>query len=108
MQELVRYWATDYDWRKAEAKLNALPEFVTNIDGLDIHFIQVRYRYPNAMPLVTTHGWSGSIFELLKVIGPLTDPVAYGGRAEDAFDLVPPSMQRLSKRAFVLQPFQKL
>jgi pimeloyl-ACP methyl ester carboxylesterase len=92
LQELVRYWGTDYDWRKAEAKLNAWPQFVTKIDGLDIHFIHVRSRHPNALPLIMTHGWPGSIFELLKVIGPLTDPPAYGGRAEDAFDLVLPSM----------------
>ncbi len=92
IQELVRYWGTDYDWRKAEAKLNALPEFVTTIDGLDIQFVWVRSRHSNAMPLIMTHGWPGSIFELLKVIGPLTDPTAYGGRAEDAFDLVLPSM----------------
>jgi pimeloyl-ACP methyl ester carboxylesterase len=92
MQALVRYWGTDYDWRKAEAKLNALPQFVTTIDGVDIHFVHVRSRHPNAMPLIMTHGWPGSIFELLKVIGPLTDPPGYGGRAEDAFDLVLPSM----------------
>ena len=92
MKDLVRYWGTDYDWRKAEAKLNALPQFVTNIDGVDIHFIHVRSRQPNAMPLIMTHGWPGSIFELLKVIDPLTDPTAHGGRAEDAFDLVIPSM----------------
>jgi pimeloyl-ACP methyl ester carboxylesterase len=92
MQALVRYWGTDYDWRKAEAKLNAWPQFMTNIDGLDIHFIHVRSRHPNALPLIMTHGWPGSVFELLKVIGPLTDPPAYGGRAEDAFDLVIPSM----------------
>jgi len=92
VQALVRYWGTDYDWRKAEAKLNALPQFVTKIDGLDIHFIHVRSRHPNALPLIMTHGWPGSIFELLKVVGPLTDPTAHGGRAEDAFDLVLPSM----------------
>jgi pimeloyl-ACP methyl ester carboxylesterase len=91
MQALVRYWGTDYDWRKAEAKLNALPQFVTTIDGLDIQFVHVKSRHPNAMPLIMTHGWPGSVFELLKVIGPLTDPTAYGGRAEDAFDLVLPS-----------------
>ncbi|WP_455281095.1 epoxide hydrolase family protein [Cupriavidus necator] len=91
-QELVRYWGTDYDWRKAEAKLNAYPQFVTRIDGLDIHFIHAKSRHPNAMPLIITHGWPGSVFELLKVIGPLTDPTAYGGRAEDAFDVVIPSM----------------
>ena len=92
LQELVRYWGTSYDWRKAEAKLNALPQFVSNIDGLDIHFINVRSRHPNAMPLIMTHGWPGSIFELLNVIAPLTDPAAHGGSAEDAFDLVLPSM----------------
>ena len=92
MKELVRYWQTDYDWRKAEARLNALPQFMTTIDGVDIHFIHVRSRYPNAMPLIMTHGWPGSIFELLNVIDPLTDPTAHGGRAEDAFDMVVPSM----------------
>jgi pimeloyl-ACP methyl ester carboxylesterase len=92
LQGLVRYWGMAYDWRKAEAKLNDLPQFLTNIDGLDIHFIHVRSRYSNALPLIMTHGWPGSIFELLKTIGPLTDPVAHGGRAEDSFDLVLPSM----------------
>jgi len=92
IQPLVRYWGTEYDWRKAEAKLNTLPQFVTEIDGLDIQFVHVRSRHPNALPLIMTHGWPGSIFELLQVIGPLTDPTAYGGRADDAFDLVLPSM----------------
>src|SRR5918995_664316 len=92
LQELVRYWGTDYDWRKAEAKLNALPQFTTTIDGLDIHFIHVRSRHKNALPLIISHGWSGSVFEQIKVIGPLTDPTAYGGRAEDAFDVVIPSL----------------
>jgi pimeloyl-ACP methyl ester carboxylesterase len=92
IQELVRYWGTEYDWRKVEAKLNALPQFVMNIDGLDIQFVHARSRHPNALPLIITHGWPGSILELLKVIEPLTDPPAYGGRAEDAFDLVLPSM----------------
>jgi pimeloyl-ACP methyl ester carboxylesterase len=92
IQELVRYWGTDYDWRKVEAKLNALPQFVTKIDGVDIQFVHIRSRHPNALPLIMTHGWPGSIVELLKVIGPLTDPTAYGGRAEDAFDLVLPSL----------------
>jgi pimeloyl-ACP methyl ester carboxylesterase len=92
MQELVRYWGTIYDWRRLEATLNALPQFVTTIDGVDIHFVHVRSRHPNALPLIITHGWPGSIVELLKVIGPLTDPTAYGGRAEDAFDLVLPSL----------------
>jgi pimeloyl-ACP methyl ester carboxylesterase len=92
LQELVRYWGTDYDWRKAEAKLNALPQFVTTIDDVDIHFIHVRSRHPNTLPLIMTHGWPGSVFELLKSVGPLTDPAAHGGRAEDAFDLVLPSM----------------
>src|SRR6266705_5152670 len=92
LQEFVRYWGTDYDSRKGEAKLNALPQFVTTIDDVDIHFIHVRSRHPNAMPLIMTHGWPGSVFELLKTIGPLTDPTAHGGRAEDAFDLVMPSI----------------
>ena len=92
LQELVRYWGTRYDWRKAEAKLNAFPQFVTTIEGVDIHFIHVRSRHPNAMPVIITHGWPGSIFELIKVIGPLTDPTAHGGSAEDAFDVVIPSL----------------
>jgi pimeloyl-ACP methyl ester carboxylesterase len=92
MQELSRYWATDYDWRKAEAKLNALPQFVTTIDGLDIHFIHVHSKNPNALPLIITHGWPGSVLEQIKLIAPLTDPTAYGGKAEDAFDVVIPSM----------------
>jgi pimeloyl-ACP methyl ester carboxylesterase len=91
LQEFVRYWGTDYDWRKAEAKLNALPQFVTEIDGLDIHFIHVRSPHANALLLIMTHGWPGSVLELLKTIGPLTDPTARGGRAEDAFHLVLPS-----------------
>ncbi|HMG10604.1 MAG TPA: epoxide hydrolase, partial [Mucilaginibacter sp.] len=89
---LLKYWGTDYDWRKAEARLNAFPQFVTNIDGLDIHFLHIRSKNPKALPLIITHGWPGSVFELLKIVGPLTDPVAYGGRAEDAFDVVIPSM----------------
>ncbi len=92
LQELVRYWGTGYDWRKAEAKLNALPQFTTNIDGVDIHFIHVRSRHNNALPLIVTHGWPGSVFEQLKIIGPLTDPTAHGGSAEDAFDVVIPSV----------------
>lgn len=92
IQNLVQYWGTTYDWRKTEAKLNALPQFVTNIDGLDIQFIHIKSKHKNALPLIITHGWPGSFFELLKVIGPLTDPTAYGGKAEDAFDLVIPSM----------------
>jgi pimeloyl-ACP methyl ester carboxylesterase len=92
LQDLIHYWATVYDWRKAEAKLNAFPQFITNIDGVDIHFIQVRSKHPNAMPLIITHGWPGSVFELLKVIDPLTDPTSYGGKAEDAFDVVIPSI----------------
>jgi len=91
-QALARYWATDYDWRKCEAKLNALPQFITEIDGLDIHFIHVRSKEPNALPLIISHGWPGSILEMTKIIGPLTDPVAHGGKAEDAFDVVIPSM----------------
>ena len=92
MQDLVRYWETDYDWRRAEAKLNAFPQFVTNIDGLDIHFVHVRSREKNAMPLIINHGWPGSILEQIKLIGPLADPVAHGGTAGDAFDVVIPSM----------------
>src|SRR5882762_9874853 len=92
LQELVRYWGTDYDWRKAEAKLNALPQFVTTIDGVDIHFIHVRSRHANALPLIITHGWPGSVIEQLKVIAPLTDPTAHGGSSEDAFDVVIPSL----------------
>jgi pimeloyl-ACP methyl ester carboxylesterase len=92
LQELVGYWGTDYDWRKFEAKLNALPQFMTEIDGLDIHFIHVRSQHEKALPLIMTHGWPGSVGELLKTIGPLTDPTANGGSAEDAFDLVLPSM----------------
>jgi Epoxide hydrolase N terminus len=91
LKPLVQYWGTRYDWRKAEAKLNALPQFVTSIDGLDIHFIHVRSRHANAMPLLMTHGWPGSVFELLKVVDPLVNPTAHGGRAEDAFHLVLPS-----------------
>jgi pimeloyl-ACP methyl ester carboxylesterase len=92
LQELVRYWGTDYDWRKGEAKLNGLPQFVTTIDGLDIHFIHVRSRHPNALPIIVTHGWPGSVTEQLKLIGPLTDPTAHGGGVQDAFDVVIPSM----------------
>jgi pimeloyl-ACP methyl ester carboxylesterase len=92
LQELARYWTTDYDWRKAEAKLNALPQFTTEIDGVEIHFIHVRSRHEGALPLVMTHGWPGSVVELLETVGPLTDPTAHGGRAEDAFDLVLPSL----------------
>lgn len=92
LKPLVEYWGTSYDWRKAEAKLNALPQFMTTIDGVDIHFIHVRSRHPNAMPLIMTHGWPGSVLELLKTVGPLTDPAAHGGSAGDAFDLVLPSM----------------
>ena len=92
MQKLVRYWTTDYDWRRFEAKLNALPQFVTEIDGLDIHFIHVRSRHANALPLIVTHGWPGSIVEELKIIDPLTNPTAHGGTAADAFDVVIPSM----------------
>ncbi len=92
IQELARYWATEYDWRQCEAKLNALPQFITTIDGLDIHFIHVRSKQPKALPLIISHGWPGSILEQVKLIGPLSDPTAFGGRAEDAFDVVIPSM----------------
>jgi pimeloyl-ACP methyl ester carboxylesterase len=92
LQELARYWAADYDWRKCEAELNSLAQFKTEIDGVDIHFIHVRSRHENALPLIMTHGWPGSVIEMLGVIGPLTDPTAHGGRAEDAFDLLLPSL----------------
>ncbi|MGZ3872395.1 MAG: epoxide hydrolase, partial [Mucilaginibacter sp.] len=92
IQALANYWTTAYDWRKCEAKLNSYPQFITNIDGVDIHFIHVRSKNPNALPMIITHGWPGSIIEQLKVIGPLTDPVANGGKAEDAFDVVIPSL----------------
>ncbi|MGV9351611.1 epoxide hydrolase family protein [Streptomyces spiralis] len=92
MKELAHYWSTAYNWRKIESRLNALPQFLTEIDGLDIHFLHVRSRHPNALPMILTHGWPGSILEFLKVINPLTDPTAHGGRAEDAFHLVIPSM----------------
>jgi pimeloyl-ACP methyl ester carboxylesterase len=92
MQELARYWITDYDWRKAEARLNALPQFTTEIDGVDIRFIHVKSSHENALPLIMTHGWPGSIVELLETVGPLTDPTAHGGSAEDAFHLVLPSI----------------
>jgi pimeloyl-ACP methyl ester carboxylesterase len=92
MQKLARYWATDYNWRKIEARLNALPQFVTEIDGLDIHFIHVRSKHQNALPIIVTHGWPGSIIEQLKIIDPLTNPTAHGGSASDAFDVVIPSL----------------
>jgi pimeloyl-ACP methyl ester carboxylesterase len=92
LQELARYWETDYDWRSCEAKLNALPQFTTDIDGLDIHFIHVKSSHDEALPLIITHGWPGSVIEMLEVIGPLTDPTAHGGNAEDAFHLVIPSI----------------
>ena len=92
MQALARYWAKDYDWRKVEAKLNALPQFVTTIDGEEIHFIHVRSKNPNALPVIINHGWPGSIIEQIKLVGPLTDPAAFGGKAEDSFDVVIPSM----------------
>src|SRR2546427_4707125 len=92
MQKLAAYWATDYDWRKIEARMNALPQFMTTIDGLDIHCIHVGSKHANALPVIVTHGWPGSVTEQLKIIGPLTDPTAHGGKAEDAFDVVIPSM----------------
>src|SRR6202042_1590174 len=92
MQKLVHYWATDYDWRKVETRLNALPQFVTSIDGLDIHFIHARSKNANALPLIITHGWPGSVIEQLKIAGPLTDPAAYGGKTADSFDVVIPSL----------------
>jgi pimeloyl-ACP methyl ester carboxylesterase len=92
LQELARYWTSEYDWRKCEARLNALPQFTTEIDGVEIHFIQVRSRHENALPLIMTHGWPGSVIELLETVGPLTDPTAHGGTPEDAFHLVLPSL----------------
>src|SRR3979411_3169446 len=92
IQKLARYWATEYDWRKCEARLNALPQFITNIDGVDIHFIHVKSKHPNALPMIVTHGWPGSIIEQLKIIDPLTNPTAHGGTAADAFDIVIPSL----------------
>src|SRR3954454_22810605 len=92
MQELARYWATEYDWRRCEARLNALPQFMTEIDGVDIHFIHARSPHAGALPLIMTHGWPGSVVELLETVGPLTDPTAHGGSPEDAFHLVLPSL----------------
>src|SRR5262249_32447820 len=92
MQRLARYWAADYNWRRVEARLNALPNFITEIDGLDIHFIHVRSKHENALPMIVTHGWPGSVIEQLKIIDPLTDPTAHGGTAADAFHLVIPSL----------------
>jgi len=92
MQKLARYWQTEYDWRKVETKLNSYPQFITNIDGLDIHFIHVKSKHSNALPVIITHGWPGSIIEQIKIIEPLTDPTAHGGKADDAFDVVIPSM----------------
>src|SRR5262249_16354272 len=92
IEKLLQYWTTEYDWSKCEAKLKALPHFITEIEGLDIHFIHVRSRHENALPLIVTHGWPGSVIEQLKIIDPLTNPTAHGGTAADAFDLVIPSM----------------
>jgi pimeloyl-ACP methyl ester carboxylesterase len=92
MQKLARYWETEYDWRRCEAQINNLPNFITEIDGLDIHFIHVRSKHENALPLIVTHGWPGSIVEQLKIVGPLTDPTAHGASEADAFHLVIPSM----------------
>ena len=92
MQKLADYWANHHDWRRAEAQIFSYPNFVTNIDGLDIHFIHVKSKHPNALPVIVTHGWPGSIIEQLKIIGPLTDPTAHGGTAADAFDVVIPSL----------------
>src|SRR3954471_7539737 len=92
MRELARYWATDYDWRKAEDRLNALPNFITEIDGLDIHFIHVRSKHESALPMIVTHGWPGSIIEQLKIVDPLTNPTSYGGSEADAFHVVIPSL----------------
>src|SRR5205085_12613927 len=91
-QQLARYWASEYDWHKRQAKLDALPQFITDIDGLDLHFIHVRSKHENALPLIVTHGWPGSIIEQLKIIDPLTNPTAHGGTGSDAFDVVIPSL----------------
>ena len=98
-RELATYWATEYDWRKAEARLNVLPQFMTEIDGVDIHFIHVKSPHENALPLIMTHGWPGSVIELLETIGPLTDPTAHGGSAEDAFDVVEGAIDRRRERS---------
>ena len=90
VRALAEYWVNDYDWRRCEARLNALPQFKTEIDGVDVHFIHVKSRHENALPLIMTHGWPGSVIEMLDTVGPLTDPTEHGGRAEDAFDLVLP------------------
>lgn len=114
LQELVNYWGTNYDWRKTEAKLNAYPQFITNIDGVAIHFIHVRSKERNAMPLILNHGWPGSIVEFQKVIDPLSNPTAYGGKAEDAFDVIIPLYQVLvfqenqPKRDGILTELEKL
>src|SRR5215470_5777154 len=92
MQELARYWGTEYDWRKVESQLNALPQFMTEIDGLDIHFIHVRSKHEDALPLIVNHGWPGSVIEQLKILGPLTDPTAHGASSDDAFHVVIPSL----------------
>src|SRR5260370_30830802 len=92
MRALARYWQADYDWRKVEARLNALPQFTTNIDGLDIHFIHARSKNANALPVLITHGWPGSVIEQLNIIGPLTNPTAYGGKTADSFHVVIPSL----------------
>src|SRR5207248_10382087 len=92
IQRLAHYWGTEYDWRKCEARLNSLPQFITEIDGLDIHFIHVRSKHENALPLIVTHGWPGSVIEQMKIIDPLTNPTAHGGSASDAFDVVIPSI----------------
>jgi hypothetical protein len=103
-QELARYWAAEYDWRKCEARLNGFPQFVTEIDGLDIHFIHVRSQHEGALPLIVTHGWPGSIVEQMKIIEPLTNPTAHGGSASDAFDVVIPSMPAMGSPASRLRP----
>src|SRR3954452_3575741 len=92
IRALARFWTTEYDWRACEARLNELPQFTTEIDGVDIHFIHVESRHDNALPLIMTHGWPGSVIELLETVGPLTDPTAHGGQPEDAFDVVLPSL----------------
>ena len=110
LQKLARYWTSEYDWRKCEARLNALPQFTTEIDGVEIHFIHVRSRHENALPLIITHGWPGSVIELLETVGPLTDPTAHGGSPEDAFHLVLPSlpMPRIRVSLFIVPPSRRV
>src|SRR5213080_2738486 len=102
MQKLARYWTTEYDWRKVEAKINSYPNFITEIDGLDIHFIHVRSKEENALPVIVTHGWPGSVIEQLKIVDPLVNPTAHGGSASDAFDVVRSEERRVGKECIAV------